>query len=456
MFFSMIRSFFAPPPPVPPLSDEQVRTLYPRFRWRIMESTFIGYGTYYLVRNNIGTVAKEMEGALGYDKSMLGDIMAITAISYGLSKFIMGSVSDRSDPRKFMAAGLLLTACCNFAFGAVNEYPMHMILWALNGFAQGMGWPPCGRSMGHWFSESERGLTFSIWNTSHNVGGGIAGLIAAWAVTHYGGWQYAFYVPGLLAAIGAAYLFLRLRDTPQSVGLPSIEEYRHDYPAGMDDSEKKMKEVAALERNLSARELFFGKVLSNKIVWLLAVANFFAYITRYSMLDWGPTYLREIKGATLDDGGFAIFALEFGGIPSTIFLGWISDRLGGRRVMVASLCMIPIVGSFTGIILLPQGYLWLDMTLLASIGFFIYPVINLITIAALDVVSKKAIGTAAGFIGLFGYIGRTVQAKGFGWIVDHYDKLYGQQAAWDIVFYAIVVCGVLAGLLLALTWNQLK
>jgi OPA family glycerol-3-phosphate transporter-like MFS transporter len=449
----MIRSFFAPPPPVPQLPDEQVRTLYPRFRWRIMESTFIGYGTYYLVRNNIGTVTKEMEGALGYDKSMLGDIMAITAISYGLSKFIMGSVSDRSDPRKFMAVGLLLTACCNFAFGAVNEYSMHMILWALNGFAQGMGWPPCGRSMGHWFSESERGLTFSIWNTSHNVGGGIAGLITAWAVTHYGGWQYAFYVPGLLAAIGAAYLFLRLRDTPQSVGLPAIEEYRHDYPEGMDDSAKELKGAAALERNLTARELFFDKVLSNKFVWLLAIANFFAYITRYSMLDWGPTYLREVKGATLDDGGFAIFALEFGGIPSTIFLGWISDRLGWRRGMVASLCMIPIVASFTGIMLLPPGYLWLDMTLLASIGFFIYPVINLITIAALDVVSKKAIGTAAGFIGLFGYIGRTVQAKGFGWTVDHYDNLYGQQVAWDIVFYAILVCGVLAGLLLALTWN---
>ncbi|MEO2048809.1 MAG: MFS transporter [Pirellulales bacterium] len=449
----MMRSFFAPPPPVPQLPDKQVRTIYPRFRWRIMESTFIGYGTYYLVRNNIGTVAKEMEGALGYDKSMLGDIMAITAISYGLSKFIMGSVSDRSDPRKFMAIGLLLTACCNFAFGAVNNYSMHMILWALNGFAQGMGWPPCGRSMGHWFSESERGLTFSIWNTSHNVGGGIAGLIAAWAVTHYGGWQYAFYVPGLLAAIGAAYLFLRLRDTPQSVGLPAIEEYRHDYPEGMNDSVKELNGTAVLERNLTARELFFDKVLSNKFIWLLAIANFFAYITRYSMLDWGPTYLREVKGATLDDGGFAVFALEFGGIPSTIFLGWISDRLGGRRGMVASLCMLPIVVSFAGIMLLPKGYLWLDMTLLASIGFFIYPVINLITIAALDVVSKKAIGTAAGFIGLFGYIGRTVQAKGFGWTVDHYGILYGQQVAWDIVFYTILVCGVLAGLLLALTWN---
>lgn len=412
-----------------------------------MESTFIGYATFYLVRNNLSTVAKEMEGALHYDKSMLGDILAITAISYGLSKFIMGSVSDRSDPRKFMAAGLLLTACCNFAFGMVGNYYAHLVLWSINGFAQGMGWPPCGRSMGHWFSEAERGLTFSIWNTSQNVGGGAAGLLAAWAVTRYGGWQYAFIAPGILASIGSIYLFWRLRDTPQTVGLPPVEEYRNDY-----GSEEKPGETP--ERDLTAKELFFDKVLTNKYLWLLAMANFFAYIVRYSMLDWGPTYLREVKGATLDDGGFAIFAIEFGGIPSSILLGWISDRAGGRRGMVASLCMIPILVAFMGIMLLPQGYLWFDMTLLAVVGFFIYPVINLIVIAALDVVSKKAIGTAAGFIGLFGYIGRTVQAKGFGWTVDHYSTLYGDEAAWNIVFYLILGSALMAGLLLGMTWNM--
>ena len=60
-----------------------------------------------------------------------------------------------------------------------------------------------------------------------------------------------------------------------------------------------------------------------------------------------------------------------------------------------------------------------------TIGFFIYPVINLIVIAALDIASKKAIGTAAGFIGLFGYIGRTVQAEAFGRTVDHYTATHG-------------------------------
>jgi OPA family glycerol-3-phosphate transporter-like MFS transporter len=443
-----LRRFFAPPPPAPPLTEAELfKRVYSGYRWRALEATFIGYALYYLVRGNtVAVVLLEMQQSLGYTKEMIGNITMFTAATYGLSKFLMGSVSDRSDPRRFMTVGLAMTALCNFAFGASNNYHVHFWLWGLNGFFQGMGWPPCGRVMGHWFSESERGLTFSIWNTSHNVGGGIAGVLAAWAVQQYGGWQYAFFVPGVIATIGAAYLFARLRDTPQSVGLPPIEVYRDDYPVGGADETE-------LERTLSYRELLIDKVLLNPYVWLLAIANFFAYITRYSMLDWGPTYLREVKSATLAEGGAAIMAIEFGGIPSTIFFGWVSDRIGGRRGMVATLCMLPIIAAFAAITVIPVGYLWLDYLMLITIGCFIYPVINLITIAALDIVSKKAIGTAAGFIGLFGYIGRMAQAKGFGWAVDEYTKTHGAEAAWSFVLYTILVSAIIATLLLAVMWR---
>jgi len=309
-----------------------------------------------------------------------------------------------------------------------------------------MGWPPCGRSMGHWFSERERGLTFSIWNTSHNIGGGLAGIIAAWATLRFGGWQYAFYFPGALAALGAVYLFWRLRDTPQSVGLPPVEEYKNDFT-------EEEKQHGTLERELTTRELLIDKVLTNKWIWLLAFANFFSYIARYSMLDWGPMYLREVKNATLAGGGIAVLVIEFGGIPSTIVFGWFSDLAGGRRGMVATLCLAPVLLAFTIILLTPAGYLWLDMAMLAVVGFFIYPVINFIVIMALDLTSKKAIGTAAGFIGLFGYIGRMVQAEGFGRMLDYFQQLYGKQAAWDIVIYAILGCTLIGVILLAFTWK---
>lgn len=447
MTFEFMGKILAPDPLRERLPEEKVRRYYPKCRWRVMESTFIGYATFYLIRNNLSVVSKDLQGLLHYSKSDIGSILAISAAAYGIGKFLLGAISDRSNPRKFMALGLLLTAMCNFAFGAVQNLNMHLLLWALNGFFQGMGWPPCGRSMGHWFSERERGLTFSIWNTSHNVGGGVAGMVAAWAVTYCGGWQYAFYVPGVMALVGAGYLLLRLCDTPQSMGLPPIEEYNDDYTeqAGVDGNG---------ERDLSTKELFIDFVLMKKYIWLLAFANFFAYVSRYSMLDWGPMYLREMKGAGITGGGFAVLVTEFGGIPSTILMGWISDRTAGRRGMVATLCMVPVLGAFITILFTPPNMIWLDMAMLTTVGMFVYPVINLIVILALDLTSKKAIGTVAGFIGLLGYIGRTVEAKGFGWMLDYFGAIYGKHTAWQIVIFGILICTLLAMILLAFTWKQ--
>ena len=451
-----LKRAFAPPPAIPRLPEPEVQRLYPRFRYRILESTFLGYAMFYLVRNNLSPVTKDLEHALHYTDGMLGKIMAVTALSYGIGKFLMGAVSDRSNARVFMATGLLLSALCNFAFGAAHTYGMHLFLWTLNGFFQGMGWPPCGRSMGHWFSERERGLTFSTWNTSHNLGGGIAGALTGWAVSYFHAWQYAFYIPGVLALVGSVYIFTRLLDTPQSVGLPPIEEYKNDYV-------RPREEGAADERELTFRELFVYYVLRNKFVWILAVANFFAYISRYSMLDWGPMYLRELKGTDVKGGGLAILFSEFGGIPSTIFLGWVSDKIGGRRGAIAALSMIPIILAFSAMMYITnsnyaaawstQHHLYFDYAMLTVISFFIYPVINLITIMALDLTSKKAIGTAAGFIGLFGYVGRMAQAWTFGSMLDHFKKAAGVATAWQMVFYAILGCSILAFFMLAVTWT---
>ena len=445
MIWGRIRQFFKPAPAIEPVPEADVNHLYKKYRWSTLESTFLGYATFYLVRNNLSTVAKDIEGALHYDHSMIGSILAVSAIAYGLGKFLMGSLSDRSNPRKFMAVGLLLTALCNFAFGGVADYTVHFFLWALNGFIQGMGWPPCGRSIGHWYSLRERGSIFAIWNVAHNIGGGIAGILAAYAASHFG-WQAAFYFPGAIALVGSVYLFLRLKDTPQSVGLPPIEKFKNDYV----NEESKLLDH---EKELKTKELFIDYIFKNKYLWLFALANFFVYIVRYSMLDWGPTYLREMKGATLTGGGIAILIIEFGGIPSTILMGWISDKLGGRRGMVSLLCMIPIFAAFMGIYLNPPGRLWLDLTMLAIIGFFVYPPVMLLGVSGLDLTSKKAVGTAAGFIGLFGYIGRTVQAKGFGWMADHYGQLYGAETAWNLVIFAILGCTLLSIVLLAFTWN---
>ena len=429
-----IRNFFAPAPSVLQVPADQVQSLYTHMRWRILSSTFFGYAVFYIVRNNLPPVAKEMGTALGYDKSMMGTILAATAVSYGIGKLVMGAFSDRSNPRKFMSFALVLTGLLNFLFAASSSYSAHLILWSLNGFVQGGGWGPCGRSIGHWFSLRERGTVFALWNISHNVGGAIAGVLSASIASHWG-WSSAFYVPGFLALISACILYFGLVDTPQSEGLPQIEEFKNDHAENLESH----------ETELSTRELFVQHIFNNKYLWLFAFANFFVYIARYSMLTWGPTYLKEIKGATMLEGGTSTMLIELAGIPSTLLIGWLSDKCSGRRGMVSLLCMIPIFFAFLGIKLNPPGNLWLDLVFMGIIGFFVYPPVMLLGVAALDLTSKKAVGTAAGFVGLFGYLGSTVQAQGIGYLAQNF--------GWPSVFNTILGCNIMAIIILAFTWN---
>lgn len=110
------------------MPPSEAARLYPRFRWQILEATFIGYATYYLGRKNLPDVSKETGEALAYSKDQVGNRLALTAPSYGVGKFLMGAWSDRSNPRYFMPLGLLLTALCNFLFGSVASDPAHLLL----------------------------------------------------------------------------------------------------------------------------------------------------------------------------------------------------------------------------------------------------------------------------------------------------------------------------------------
>jgi OPA family glycerol-3-phosphate transporter-like MFS transporter len=427
--------FLKPAPHIDRLPGAQIKRLYPKMRWQIMESTFIGYAIFYLVRNNLPIVTKDIGESLHYSKGQIGDLLAITAITYGIGKFFMGAWSDRSNPRYFMPMGLLLTAFCNFAFAAAHSYPIHLALWGMNGLFQSMGWAPCGRSLGHWYSIRERGTKFAFWNVAQNVGGGLTGIIVAKS-TMMLGWRSAFYVPGILAILCAVYLIVRLRDTPQSVGLPPIEEYRNDYPA---------VEKADSEKELGTRDLLVNYILKNPYIWLFACANFFVYIARYGMLDWGPYYLQEVKHASLVEGGASTAALEFSAVFSTILMGWLSDKVGGRRGMIGAFCMVPVFLAYLGIIYSPDNKLWIDLVLFGVIGFFVYPAILLLVVSALDYTSKKAVGTAAGFIGLFGYLGRVTESKGIGILVVRYN--------WNAALYAIMASAFMGIVLLSWMWK---
>ncbi len=433
-------------PPVhrPALPADKVDSAYRRLRYQVFLGIFIGYAGYYLVRRNF-TLAMPNLIELGYSKADLGLALSGVSIAYGLSKFIMGSVSDRSNARAFMALGLTCSAAVMIFMGvapvATSSVAMMFALLLLNGWFQGMGWPPSGRVMAHWFSPGERGTKMAIWNVAHNIGGGLVGPLAILAMAMFADWHAILYLHGFFALGVAVFILLTVRDTPQSQGLPAIELHRNDFPKAFDYDPNH-------EHEFSARDIFVKYVLRNRLLWFIAVANLFVYFVRYGVLDWAPTYLGEVKRFSFADSGWAYAFYEFAGIPGTLLCGWMSDKVfGGRRAPASIVFMLATLICVVVYWLNTAGNPRLDIAMLIGIGFFIYGPVMLIGVHALDLAPKKAAGTAAGFTGLFGYVGGAVGASVIiGAVVD--------RAGWDAGFALIVGACVAAMALLALTMRN--
>ena len=150
-------AFFAPDPPLPIRSTDpaDVAAAYKHWQFRVLLWTIIGYALFYFVRKNLSLAMPVMGKELGIGKPQLGLFLTLHGLIYGLSKFANGYLGDRANARTFMAIGLLLSALMNVCFGLSSTALLFGLFWMLNGWFQGMGFPPCARLMTHWFHPKE-------------------------------------------------------------------------------------------------------------------------------------------------------------------------------------------------------------------------------------------------------------------------------------------------------------
>ncbi len=466
-------NFFDPPKAKELISKDKVDSTYKGMRWKVFIGSFLGYAAYYLVRKNLSLAAPDMIEDGIVDKVGVGIAMSGVSIAYAFSKFIMGSISDRSDARKFLVVGLLLAALTMLTVGlipyGINQTVNVGILFVLMlavGWISGMGWPPCGRIMAHWFSQNERSFKMSLWNTSHNLGGGTLGLLVTSGVIIFASmginetWRAAFIVPSLVALVVAVFCWWALRDTPTSCGLPTINEWRNDYSG--------VKSKTSETEKLPFKTLFFDYILKNKFLWIIALANAFVYMVRYGVGDWAPVYLQEMNIMDARESNLAFALHNYAAIPGTIACGWISSKFFKGRctppnILYMSIVLLGILfywqagsiaefltGSGASIETINGVAKYIVYASLCLVGFSIYGPVALIGIQALNLVPKNAAGTSAGFVGLFGYLlGDAILSK---LIMGSVAESMG----WSATFIMLAVASVFAIILCSFTWKAEK
>lgn len=478
------------------MMTQEQKKRFQYWQWRTIIGTMIGYSIFYLVRKNFSFAIPGLTAEYGITKATFGAILAIASFMYGVSKLINGFLADRLNGRWHLVTGLSVSAFVNLLFGAGAmicayfvgadygpEFVHYLVilfavLYVINNVFQGCGFPPCNRLITHWVPPHELATKMSIWNTSHSVGAFLVAVLCGYimghtgvdmsadaevrarvaentanitasmdpaaaqayvdsALQHIGSWQWAFWIPAAIAVLGVIFIIVTLRDTPKSVGLPELEGTK--VADKHDAAEKK-----------EFRRFIIDKVIKNPIVWILTLADFFVYIVRMAVLDWGPSFLQESRGLSPALSAWTVAIFEAFGVVGMLVAGVVSDKIFHSKAQrTCALCMIGVMVFLTVFCLLPTSTSpVLLMLVLACVGFFLYGPQALIGVVASNQVTRRGASSANGIIGFVTYLSPIISGFVFGHIADN------PKFGWEGVFKIMIFVAALGLVTLLTLWNK--
>ena len=434
------------------VSPENVKETYRSLRNRTFWGATIAYSLYYVCRMSINVVKQPLIDEDILSAGQLGLIGSALLFVYAVGKFLNGFIADYCNIRRFMATGLFISAVVNLLMGAFGLFDgmlptmlifiMFAVLWGINGWMQSMGSAPGVISLSRWFPQSRRGSYYSLFSTSPYIGEFISynllALVVAWL-----GWQAGFIVAAIAGLAGALIILIFVSDTPESCGLPSVQELSG--------------EAMTKEDKMPTRELQ-KMILKHPGIWVIAISSAFIYITRYAIAGWGVLFLQKARGFDLADASQVIAFSAISGVLGTVLAGWLSDRVfGGDRVKPAVLS--GILGTLSLILFLFVGGGFVLNIFYVSLFSLATGVLYCIVagLMAVDIVPRKATGAALGVVGISSYVAAGIQDIASGYLIQGFTRQVGGVDVYDFgpVSWFWVAAAVISFVLPVLNWKKM-
>ncbi len=449
-----------PAAPLREESEQQRAKRFKRMQWASFIAITLGYSMYYVCRTSLNVVKKPIMDAGVLDAKQLGLISSALLFTYAIGKFVNGFLADHSNIRRFMATGLLISTVANIVVGLLGLisvstmvisqttfYVVFAILWAVNGWTQSMGVPPCVVALSRWYPLSNRGTFYGFFSMSHNLGEFFSFLLVGGLVSVFG-WQYGFIGAAIAGIIGFLLIVFLLHDSPEAEGMPSVAVM-----AGEEQPEQKKDHSIGFSQKA---------VLKNPYVWLLAFASAFMYVSRYAINGWGVLFLQEAKGFSLAIATQIISINALLGIFGTVFSGWLSDVAfkGNRYIPAVAAGMMEVIAltlfAFGG------NSMWLNVLAMVIFGIAIGVLICFLGgLMAVDIVPREASGAALGIVGIASYAAAGLQDIASGLLIDTHKSVTAvvggvEQYAYDftpaLIFW--IVAAALSVLLVCIVWHK--
>lgn len=440
------------------VDSDSVDKTWRKKRFQAFLAGTFAYALYYVCRLSMGVMKQPLIDAGLLSATQLGIVGACLYWCYAVGKFVNGFLADGSNIKRFMATGLIISVAMNLCMGVLGAsaaagaipssalFICFAVMWGINGWAQSMGAPPAIIALSRWFPLKIRGTYYGFFSASHNIGEGLS-FIFVGSLVAFAGWKWGFFGAALAGALGVLLILFWLHDTPESQGLPSIEELSGEKTEG--EKKSSSEDTRAIQR----------AVLRNPGVWILALSSAFMYMSRYAINEWGVIFLQEAKDYSLAEASTIIGINPIFGIIGTVVSGWLSDVLfrGDRRYPAFAAGILESLAL--ALFLFGGPAKWVNVLAMVLFGIAIGVLISFIGgLMAVDLVPRKATGAALGVVGLASYAAAGIQNVVTGLLLDRVDMIESASGAmvhnFTYVSWFWLGAAVISFLLPVLNWGR--
>lgn len=438
-----------------PLSQGKPAT---NFRWVVLALIFSVYAVNYADRSNIGSVLPFITEEFNMTNFEAGQIASMFFLGYALCQIPAGFLLAKRGVRGIVTLSILGFSAFTWLIGTASS--ALSIKWMRLGLGVTEAPTPVGltSTINNWFPPKEKATATGIYIASTMFAPIIVPPLVVW-ISLTLGWRWVFFlfaIPGLFLAVIWYFLVKSKPEESQFVSPSELEYIRASETAS--GNEVNVENIvqhtrfATLDKLIRVREIkpldSAAKIFRSRNVWGNTIAYFMMVSIMYGILTWIPSYLVTEKGFSFVKMGFVAAMPFVGGFIGSIFGGWISDKIFGRRrkptmifTALATIVMMVVMIHVPQSTAMVAGALFM-VGLLLNIGwpaFTAYP---------MGVVDRKNYPIAISLVNSGGNLGGFVSPMAAGYLLD-------KTGQFSSVFTYFGICAVI-GLVLLLIIDEPK
>lgn len=374
----------------------------------------IGYFFYYLARYNYPIALPFIKAEYGVTSAQIGSIASALTLAYAFGQLFNGFIVDRVGGRLMFSLGGILASLFNFLMGSNTIFGLFILIWALNGYSQSMGYPSTLKFISNWFPDrNTRGKVLGVSEALQSFGS-IVIPIAAGIFAMTLGWRYIFFIPSVALFASSIVCFLLMKDSP----VKAVE--RKPFWQDMKESYK----TAFSNSRLISANFSYG----------------FSQFVRYAMITWIPVYLYTLSGHSIYQAALFGAVFQIGGLIGSPIIGWLSDTTFLNRkwlLIFLGMVMSGITGAAIGFV--PYANPWLIVALLLLCGAAIESLEVAYFLTPVEILGDELSATGVGTMNATGKFIASLQGVFLGWMID----AFGYYAAFATAGMFGIVSAVL-------------